>query len=276
MAVSDDGSTLWVSRGGECTLQKYDLTRRPPVLEATFTQPEPLSGGIPATVGSLLVLPGTTASVVASLHTGLEPNCASVVVFDDGVARPKNTEYYFNCGAYLGEGPPGFVFGLDEFGRYFVTLRIDAEGVTQTETEGLQSELDAEMCDADGRVFTETGGVIDVTEPESPVPAGELGCGGLVRYDEERDEVVMLSCPREPGDEYIFYHDCYPILRRFAPDSLEQLDVQPLGASPFNKIGNFVRVSSERFAAIAYPSFEAREHGEAGLYLIHATPASGR
>jgi hypothetical protein len=92
LAISEDHSTLWISVEREFAIRRLDLTTTPPTLGPLVPLPpdETLSS-YKTVAGSMVVLPGTSRSVVVSMIE-LSHAFADVRVMDDGVARPMRPQ----------------------------------------------------------------------------------------------------------------------------------------------------------------------------------------
>jgi len=215
LALSDDGSTLWVGLDGSLEIREVDLGTDPPTPGAQHALP-PGEWGDPAHAGSMVVLPGTTGSVAVSLHIfGLSPSFTGVVVLDDGVPRPTTTPGHTGA-SRLTLGPEGWLYGFNNLhtGFGFYAIQVAAGGVTQTEHEGLVDGFDTDIVYAeDGRVYATSGQVVDVSQPASPSLEGTFNYYGAVLPQPEAGRVLMLSAGWDLPS---------PVLRNLDPTTFTQ------------------------------------------------------
>ena len=130
LALSDDGSTLWVGIDGAHAIRKVTMTSTPPTVGPLVRLSQRESNPL-LRRGSMTVLPGAPLSVAVTLSTGPYQHANEVRVFDDGVQRPVVVSGTFTA-SYLTAGPPGFVFGNLEAPGYFFVYAVSPSGITQT------------------------------------------------------------------------------------------------------------------------------------------------
>jgi len=215
LALSDDGSTLWVGLDGSLEIREVDLgTETPTPGDQHALQPG--EWGDPAHAGTIVVLPGTTHSVAVSMHTfNLSPSFLGVVVLDDGVPRPMTTPGHTGA-SRLTLGPDGWLYGFNNLhtGFGFYALAVTENGVTQTEHEGLVDGFDTDIVYAeDGRVYATSGQVVDVSQPAAPAVEGTFNYYGAVLPQPEEGRVLMLSAS---------WDDPVPTLRSLDPATFTQ------------------------------------------------------
>jgi hypothetical protein len=180
LALSVDGSTLWVALGGSCELRKVDLTTALPTPGPAHSFPLRGAGDTFAITYSLVGLPGSPGSIVAAMWSKPTASSAGVVVLDDGIARRQQGPQSSGP-LQLVRGPSGVVFGWEE--NQFFSLAIDATGVAQTTpppsvfpTIGAESGA----YDGAGFVYLETGDVVDVSNPTAVKRVGTFPYQGGV------------------------------------------------------------------------------------------------
>jgi hypothetical protein len=180
MALSDDGSTLWVGVAPS-NIQRVALGT-PPVAGTIY--PLPSSGAVLLPeAASLAVLPGTTSSIVVAVN-----NALGVYVLDNGVPRPTYVHSSDAINAFLVRGPNGVLFGFNESTQFGV-LEVTPKGVAQTTFPGLISGSNARTLIYDGGlVLVSDGEVIDATNPDAPVRAGQ--------FDDLGDAMALRSPTR--------------------------------------------------------------------------------
>jgi hypothetical protein len=172
MALSDDGTTLWLGFDSSSTISKFDVSSTPPVSVAV----DPLPPGGIVGLYDLAPLTGTSTSIAADVG-------GTVAVLDDGVARPTVANAGTLSISELVAGPTGFLFGYDgvSSASTFASYAISTSGVTRLSAQqGLANTFSARIHDYLGRVYVDSGEVIDVSDPTNPVRAGKFDFSGLV------------------------------------------------------------------------------------------------
>ena len=184
LAVSDDGATLWVGIDGAHAFRKVTLGSTPVVGPLIH-----LPKAMPTTYYDA-VRDGRAARRDArrwrSRFTTGTPG--DVRVFDDGVSRGGGATN--GLVAYsLAAGPPGLLFGAGSYG--FLVLRVGASGIpTATPFYNLLRGYSSSLVYAAGRVFAQTGEVLDVSNPNAPFWSASLGAQGPVAL---RDPQSLLQ-----------------------------------------------------------------------------------
>ena len=88
LAISSDGTTLWVGLDGASAIRRVDLTNG--VAGMQFSLGDNIGTyDYPPFVHAIAVLPGTTDSIVASVTTNNLPYEDLLTIFDSGIARPN-------------------------------------------------------------------------------------------------------------------------------------------------------------------------------------------
>lgn len=193
LAISDDGSTLWVGLSQAFAVRQVDLTGAEPVPGKQYALP-PAQFGDLAAAGPMVVLPGSKASLAISLHReDVSPSFAGALIVDDGVARKKMTSGHTGA-SRLTLGPAGYLFGYNNLhtGYGFYAITIADDGLTQTEHSDLINGFATDIVYGYGYVYATSGEVIDVSNPAMPVRAGKFpNSGALVPLP--NDKVLMAS-----------------------------------------------------------------------------------
>src|SRR5262249_10600012 len=129
MAISDDGTRLYVALGGAAAVRVVDL--------ATLT------AGLQFTLGSdtffgpfyaedITVQPGNPqVALISLMNLGISPRHAGTAVFDNGVARTQRTQRHTGSDRVEFSANPSRAYGYNnettEFG--FRRLAVDTNGV---------------------------------------------------------------------------------------------------------------------------------------------------
>jgi len=163
MAISDDGTTLWVGLDGESSIQKVNVGT---VMSAGAKYPLPGGGG----ATSLAMLPGSTSALAVAVQT----TTSSVVVLDDGVPRPVSVSPAVGAAKVLARGPGATFYGFS--GSDFCVLTTSSTGVTQMNFPSMIARSNfARSISVDGNlVYISDGSVTDVSNPAAPVIAGRF------------------------------------------------------------------------------------------------------
>ncbi len=175
MAISDDGSTMWVNFSGSPSASKIDLTNGVGTgVELYF--PGGWGGNVYST--SLAVLPGAPSSVAVA--------AGSVGIYDNEVQRPTIS----NAGAtYLAFGASsstlyGYSNGLSIFS-------VDSTGIASTNQPTSSSIYSNDLRYDNGRLYLTSGGVLDGT---SGSLLGTFPAAGPVASDCSARQVRFTLC----------------------------------------------------------------------------------
>ncbi len=136
LAVSDDGSELYVGLDGADAVRRVNLPTQTPDLQFSLGSASFLGA---YSVGDLAVVPGNPHAVaVGRRYQGSSPDIAGVAVFDDGVQRPTATPDH-DGGYFLRFDPAsGTLYGSEDYGSTLYTIGVSASGaVNQSHYAGL-------------------------------------------------------------------------------------------------------------------------------------------
>jgi hypothetical protein len=181
LALSADASTLWVGLTGDGTFRSIALTTTPATVNAPHTLPSSQH------IYTMVVLPGTTTSIVASVGDG---SGTTIYAFDDGV--PRATTATVSWARRLCLGPPGYVFGYDGYssGDLFTSFAVSSAGVTVVKSgTGLVDTIQNDIIYVPPRVYAYYGEVVDVSSPANPSRAGTFDFNGAIGV---RDSTHLL------------------------------------------------------------------------------------
>lgn len=190
MALSDDGTMLYVALDGAAAVRAVDLVERRAC--RTFTLGSSSWYG-PLYAGDLAVYPGEpNVLLVSTRRAGVSPDFGGVFVYDNGYRRPVGTRDH--TGARLIEvADDGRVFGYNnsstEFG--FRELRVTASGIEEIWVErDLIGGFSTDIVYAGGRIYSTTGSVVNVSVTP-PILAGNLGASGPIAVEPSVEEAFM-------------------------------------------------------------------------------------
>ena len=127
LALSDDGSTLWVAIDGAHAIRKVTMGATPPVVGPLAHLPKVQPDAYFDTA-SMAVLASAPQSVAVVLTDSAYTN--EVRVFDDGVPRPTavtDIAGTFLARPFLTAGPPGVAFGVDGNSYTFFVMKLKGQ-----------------------------------------------------------------------------------------------------------------------------------------------------
>ena len=178
LAISDDGSTLYVSLVGAASVRAIDLGQG--TAGAPFTVGSDPSFG-PFVAGDLAVLPGQpTAVAVVRLLPGMSPSTNGVAIYDQGVVRPtalSSTDWVDSI-SFGSSAATLYGYDSESSGFELFTLSVATTGVSIARTDpGFVSGYGVDIHFDSGRIYASSGQAVDVTGA-SPVLAGTFTLAG--------------------------------------------------------------------------------------------------
>lgn len=160
LALSDDGSTLYVGLDGEQAFRRVDLaTNR----AGSSTTIQPIGGVDRPYASNIEVQPGSTSTVAVYVAQRQGSATYGPIVYDDGVARP-NSDFYGRASEFVWDGERRIV-GVNAVttSAYVSDFAVDASGLTLTST-GNKGVTGASTFQKVGdRFYTTDGTVLDRT-----------------------------------------------------------------------------------------------------------------
>ncbi|MFN2977520.1 beta strand repeat-containing protein [Terriglobus aquaticus] len=206
MAISDDGTTLWVALNGTTAIRKVDLVHATAGAQYSISA----MAGYYNTVTALLVLPGTTDSVAVT-------NSSLLGIYDAGVLRGStistNSAYALQADGtrkeiYAG----GYTVQAYTYSNTGITLK--SSGTNSFPYSVASSGLD-DIQLTGGKLFTDYGRVYD---PESGGQLGTFNQGttvlqGPTLNDPGLSQVYVLNSSQNPG----YYYNGYSQVSLFSP-----------------------------------------------------------
>jgi hypothetical protein len=188
LALSEKSRKLWIGLNGEPAIQAVDLDRR----EAGPLLPLGRGENGPLFVGSMVVLPGTTDTLVVALrnHT-VSPAHEGVAVYDKGVARPNKTPGHTGSNRIALGDKPGVLYGYDS-GSTDSGLRelvVDKDGMEQTKLSQKIPAFSEDIVFAGGRIYASSGAVVD---GETGELVGTIPAKGPLAIDAANKRVYYL------------------------------------------------------------------------------------
>ncbi|WP_420125687.1 IPT/TIG domain-containing protein [Longimicrobium sp.] len=160
LAVSEDGSALWVELNGTREIRRVALPSLTP--GASFSLGEDNAAEIHPMPGR----PGTVAVLLE--RPGASPGYRGIAIYDDGVRRALVGPDFFGSNTIAWGEDPTVLYGADAASsdHRFYTYRVDAAGVREVRMTPLLSYTDMRIRFASGRVYGSNGAVIDADRHE--------------------------------------------------------------------------------------------------------------
>src|SRR6185295_7553961 len=224
--LSDDGSTLWVAIDGAHAFRKVTLGATP-VVGPLIHLPRAFSQSF-FDVGAIATLPGAPLSTVVSMTNGYG-YLGEVRVFDDGAQRTTSATPTTMVSA-LTAGPSGYVFGTgaNYFPGAFFVFRIGASGIIDTTTtfNSVVRDYTNNLVYTGNRVFSDSGDVVDVTNPMAPFRVNGLPYRGPVAL-RDAQSVLMLTTTNSTTFPFTTRND----IRIYSPSTLSQTGLAPVPSS---------------------------------------------
>jgi trimeric autotransporter adhesin len=156
LALSDDGTTLWVALDGTREVVRLSLPGLTPGTRFS------LGGNVAA---EMRVVPGQAGTVVVSMaNTCCSPSHEGVAVWDDGVRRARSTPDHIGPNSIVFGESPSVLYGYDTdtSPTHLYTLRLTGEGVSiLRETADVISAGRTTIAYGGGRVYNASGYVAD-------------------------------------------------------------------------------------------------------------------
>jgi len=191
MAISDDGTYLYVGLGGAPSVVRVHLP--------TFTKDIEFQLGNNAIRGpmyaeDLVVLPGLPRSVVVSRRNSCcSPRHEGVAIYDDGVARPRVTDLHTGSNRIVRGPSAARLYGYNnettEFG--FRSIRVNPDGLLEEIiATSLVSGLGVDIEFDGAYVYSTNGSVID---PVALKRIGSIPASGTVCPDAASARVHYLA-----------------------------------------------------------------------------------
>lgn len=256
MALSDDGASLWLGFDDVNNIRRVSVAGTPPVTGAAYSLPAYAVGTTTSQPGrpiDLVGLPGTTGTIAACVGGGTTPR---VAILDDGVARATIDDSRYSINE-LAAGPPGILFGYEGGSSQatFTSYAVTTGGVSLLSAqEGLAGGSSNDIHYYQGRIYVDSGEVLDVSVPAHPTRAGKFSFSGLIT---PRSPTRMLMLAAGKGGLELKILDV---------EAFTQLTALPLG----NKLGS----STSSIADLVYLGGDAVaflvNSGTGGVFILHA------
>jgi sugar lactone lactonase YvrE len=188
LAVSEDGSALWVELNGTRVIRRVALPSLTP--GASFS----LGQNNAAEIHPMPGRPGTVAVLLES--PGASPGNRGIAVYDDGVRRAVVSPDHFGSNTIAWGEDPTVLYGADaeSSDRGFYTYRVDDTGVREVRKTHLLSYAYMRIRFASGRVYGSSGAVIDADRHElvGAFQGGSAHVGFTFRADPELGRVFYV------------------------------------------------------------------------------------
>ena len=117
-------------------------------------------------------------------------------ILDDGQPRANCVQPPEVGMSFLTNGPPGYLLGVGDTGNLLV-LRLGAFGATLESHGGLFGVYNSatDLVYSAGAAYASAGEVIDLTNPDAPLPAGRFPAAGDCAVASRSATRVMMFCP---------------------------------------------------------------------------------
>jgi len=240
LALSDDGATLWVGFDQASSIRKISVASTPPVLGGAYSLPPPSGSGTTSPI-DMVALPGSPTSIAACFGVF---GSARVGILDDGVARPTIDATQTSV-SILAAGPAGTLFGYagTTSGGNFTSYAVSAAGVTKLfDMAGLVG-TSPNIHYHQGRVYADTGAVIDVADPAQPVRIGKFAFRGRIAA-RSSNRMLMLTEGASTGSLQ---------LRILETENFTQVAALPIGTNvvDISSVTGFVYLGGDGVAFVS-------------------------
>ena len=191
LALSNDGSALYVGLDGAAQIRRYDPESRTAGLAFSLGS-DPFFG--PYFAEDIAVQPGNPDTIAVSLrNAGISPRHGGVAVFDNGFVLPTATARHTGSNRIEFGPDPSALFGTNnettEFG--FREMLINAMGVTVVDvTADLLPAFGVDIEHAQGAIYATNGRAID---PASGTLLGTYAASGILEAVPEWGVIFFLE-----------------------------------------------------------------------------------
>jgi uncharacterized repeat protein (TIGR01451 family) len=193
LAISGDGTVLWVGLDGAASVREVNLTTSTAGLQFS------LGGGSgvydpPFTAGALAVMPGNPNTVAVSILY----NGSSTAIYDSGVKRPATDQNSFNVMTFSPSGNE--IYAVQTQGGYYV-LTVGSTGITNT-AEKNSSVYSFDLRYANGRSYLSDGAVLDAEQGTllgTFYVSGNQNASGALAVDATLGRAWILNGGYEPS-----------------------------------------------------------------------------
>jgi hypothetical protein len=220
LALSDDSSALWVGLAGDHRVRRMTPGTTPTPGPA-YPLPMLLTTGEPSTPFSVVVLPGTAASIAVAVY-GATVGGRGVFILDDGLLRANYIQPPEVPAYSLTNGPPGYLLGIGDYNN-LAAFKLGAVGATYESYGGLiTGGAPAGIAYGADHLYASTGEVIDLSNPDQPVLDGRFAFDGCLLALRSATRVMMLCPSSDPAG---------PVLRVLDPTTFTAAGSVTLPAS---------------------------------------------
>lgn len=190
LALSDDGTTLYVGLDGASAVRRFDTVTRTAGMQ--FGVGSGYYG--PHRAEDISVMPGRPDVIAVSRRNSCcSPRHEGVAVYENGVERSLTTARHTGSNVITFGGAPSALYGFNnestEFG--FRRMQVGDAGVQTTDvTTGLMAYFYTDIVFAAGRVYGTTGAILD---PDTRSRVGTCAVSGGVAADAETGRAFFLK-----------------------------------------------------------------------------------
>jgi hypothetical protein len=193
LALSDDGSRLWVGVDGDSSIQRIDLGAAAPAVGPEFKLPPGFNYPAATKAGALAALHDNADATIVALAAS-NGDIVGIVALDAGVPRAAAIRTDATC---LAVGPGSDVFGVNGFDSSFdyCDVQVSAQGLKQVQVPQVFTNFSRALVFGNNRVYSDAGDVVDVSVPSTPRYLGKLPMFGAVRPLPTDPTRVLLLTP---------------------------------------------------------------------------------
>jgi hypothetical protein len=177
LALSDDGSALWVSISGAAAVRRVSVEGDELVPSDPVALPSTCFSK-PCIAGSMVALPGSSERLLLVLKESTNGSASrGVLLIEKGAVRATLDEFEVSGVSALSAGPPGRAFGYNGGSSSYELFEFtisDAGELAFTAHGGLVSGYNVEITYRDGLLFATSGDVVNVLTAAAPQRVGRF------------------------------------------------------------------------------------------------------
>jgi hypothetical protein len=230
LALSDDGTTLWIGVDASHSIQRVDMTTQ--TAGAQFPLATSIFG--PVVAQDIKIAPGSKDTIaVARGVPGLSPGNQGVTIFDNGVPRRDATPSFNQIDTIAFGASATILYGFNnettEFG--FRRMNVTPTGLTVQDVTPLPAGFGATLQFQNGLVYFNSGLVIDPTATPPAVvgafPPARAGFTNAFLPSSADGKAFYMAGPDTAGGLYVFGLTTFDLLAH-VPVDLGTTDIHDL------------------------------------------------
>ena len=189
MALSDDGTTLWVALDGEGAVRKVDLLTGTPGLQFGLGKNDQ---GVLWYADNLAVLPRTKSSVVVTRYEKQFGGVDGALIYDDGIPRQRSEGMRLAGKFVIPSYAPELLFTFDPAGSRWTTNCVNATGIFMRQDVAPFPGINISLSFADNIVYSSSGVAYDIA---SGSVRGTFAGRGPVAPDPPKRRAYFVAVP---------------------------------------------------------------------------------